>query len=1304
MTVDASHPDYLTLPGSVNQPQSAQEYTFTALTGDAISPTDRTIQGNFALTTQGATPTTNGLVMWYHALTSASPNNDAPFQLTEVSFRGNFYDPTVNVGTGFQYLLGPDVFPGAKTNSVDYDISFVDTINLPVAMEASDVPIPNTNLNAPFGWVGSSQTLDNFQNAITAFTSTNLAGQNTNFLGTYFDGRGYPSYVPVDSASRKLPSGQNLFLASPAIGAPSDIHYYKEFSDKSIIQEPLFALTSGGDGPSTLAVGGASANPSQGPFLGLNTSTMANLYILNQLIAPNVAKGHTYRVTYQGNTPAGNVIGMYYAPDGKTIIGVKLDQNVPSDPANQVYNFALEQTDYATSRIAGLWYSWANYYAENVKSTPQNNVQGTIANGSNILTLASPTSGLVPGMGVSGAGVPAGSLVLSVSSDQKIIRLSTRVSGSPTSFGFAAPSFSAIAGFDKNPKGNTPPVALSFPADEQTYALAFARTIFEVMSAWSVTVTPGAQDGWNPLLANIIGGNLGTNYLPDANTDVVNALTVLSKSALRGVPDYTNPLYSDAAQWYPDPAFPKGGQSSNVYNLDPFVWFVHKKLGLTAYAFSLDDDIGNVNAGGATHLDANVGGLGGLTNTDPYTNVSPWGVVTSVAKTLEANSSLLVNLASPQVVYQFAQFDYAHDTPGTLINGPGVPRGSTVQFTQISNDLSKSQMVLSNPLSGGAGSARYAFFGTLNFTGNVLGAGQADDTIILNDPTAYKTLIKLGPLQNLRVTGEGIDPSKTVTIKGLSQDASGIATLQLSANLDSALVSQAGGFYAYTIGSPVVGVVRDPGFEWANVQGLANDFNHGLQVSQNTVDWTFTDSTTQPKDWFAGIAFNNNSLYTKGNPAAPQGLQVAFVQGDSRIKQTITVGGGTYTLSGLAAQSAAFPMPQTLNVQVDGTTVGTIAPQGTTYQPFAIPITLTAGAHTITIVGTQANSGTTLLDAIDLNPTSTPPLGQTPLVLDVIPNQTVNEGETLSFKATATSSTGTPTFSLDPGASAGALIDPKTGVFTWRSTVPGHYSVTIRVTDANSPPLTASQTVVISVINVAPVVTLNPNVAPIQTADFQVSGSFNDVSSGAFNATVDYGDGSGPQPLTLGASESFVVAHTYTQPGTYPVIVNVRDAFGAVGTATLTLQATSAPLVSGFGKGRDAFVTSAYLETLGRLPDPASLRFWSRFLARGAAPRIVARSIWRSPEHHDRLRSGQVAPIPLRRSLLSALRHARQAVRLHLPPPGGPLTVRVAGTPTNQANPDASLSLIAAQAPPAGQEPTPTARIHTLRSWLPRKS
>ena len=54
------------------------------------------------------------------------------------------------------------------------------------------------------------------------------------------------------------------------------------------------------------------------------------------------------------------------------------------------------------------------------------------------------------------------------------------------------------------------------------------------------------------------------------------------------------------------------------------MWFVHDKLGLTAYAFALDDDIGNVNAGGATNVAIAVGGLGGqdygLPQKDPYTN------------------------------------------------------------------------------------------------------------------------------------------------------------------------------------------------------------------------------------------------------------------------------------------------------------------------------------------------------------------------------------------------------------------------------------------------------------------------------------------------------------------------------------------------------------------------------------------------------------------------------------------------------------------------------------------------------------
>src|SRR5262249_22521119 len=98
------------------------------------------------------------------------------------------------------------------------------------------------------------------------------------------------------------------------------------------------------------------------------------------------------------------------------------------DDGSQVYNFTPPVKDYAGGRIAGLWYSWAKYYADNVPSTPMNNVSGTISAG-NILTLDQPAPGLVPGMTVTGKGVPAGCVILAIASDQKTITLSEVVNG-----------------------------------------------------------------------------------------------------------------------------------------------------------------------------------------------------------------------------------------------------------------------------------------------------------------------------------------------------------------------------------------------------------------------------------------------------------------------------------------------------------------------------------------------------------------------------------------------------------------------------------------------------------------------------------------------------------------------------------------------------------------------------------------------------------------------------------------------------------------------------------------------------------
>src|SRR5262249_48116919 len=236
----------------------------------------------FTLTTVvNNTPTdsTNGVVMWYHALLAIGPHNDAPAQLTEVTFRGTYYDPTINTTTGFQYLLGPDKgsgLPAFDTAIADYGISFVDSMNLPVALEAQNATVSG-NTRAPFGWIGSSQSITDFQKAIQDFTSPNA---DTNGLGKYFGGgKGYPSYIHLDNGNLKLPAGQNVFLQSPvAPGGLADI-----FSTNPPINIPRYALTTAGDGPIKVILGGNpdTVHPSHGHFLRLNNVTDTDKTILS---------------------------------------------------------------------------------------------------------------------------------------------------------------------------------------------------------------------------------------------------------------------------------------------------------------------------------------------------------------------------------------------------------------------------------------------------------------------------------------------------------------------------------------------------------------------------------------------------------------------------------------------------------------------------------------------------------------------------------------------------------------------------------------------------------------------------------------------------------------------------------------------------------------------------------------------------------------------------------------------------------------------------------------------------------------
>ena len=184
-----------------------------------------------------------------------------------------------------------------------------------------------------------------------------------------------------------------------------------------------------------------------------------------------------------------------------------------------------------------------------------------------------------------------------------------------------------------------------------------------------------------------------------------------------------------------------------------------------------------------------------------------------------------------------------------------------------------------------------------------------------------------------------------------------------------------------------------------------------------------------------------------------------------------------------------------------------------------------------------------------------------PPVLAPLTIQTVNEGSPVRFSASASDAdlpADTLTYSLDPGGPAGASISPVSGAFTWMPEVgPGTWTFTIRVTDNGRPPQFASQRVQISVNNLPPVIAPLPDAAVRPGVAFVGLGSFTDPGADTWTASVDYGEGSGSQPLALGVGQAFRLDHSYATAGTFRVVVTVTDKNGGVGTNSFQVNVTT---------------------------------------------------------------------------------------------------------------------------------------------------
>ena len=102
----------------------------------------------------------------------------------------------------------------------------------------------------------------------------------------------------------------------------------------------------------------------------------------------------------------------------------------------------------------------------------------------------------------------------------------------------------------------------------------------------------------------------------------------------------------------------------------------------------------------------------------------------------------------------------------------------------------------------------------------------------------------------------------------------------------------------------------------------------------------------------------------------------------------------------------------------------------------------------------------------------------------------------------------------------------------------GAFQLTLTVTDSRG--LSSAVVTSATIANVAPSLAPFAGATILRGETYTSAAAFTDPGADIWTAAVDYGDGSGPQPLSL-VEKTFALIHSYDAPGTYQVSVMVSD-------------------------------------------------------------------------------------------------------------------------------------------------------------------
>ena len=208
-----------------------------------------------------------------------------------------------------------------------------------------------------------------------------------------------------------------------------------------------------------------------------------------------------------------------------------------------------------------------------------------------------------------------------------------------------------------------------------------------------------------------------------------------------------------------------------------------------------------------------------------------------------------------------------------------------------------------------------------------------------------------------------------------------------------------------------------------------------------------------------------------------------------------------------------------------------------------------------TVDAIEAATGYDLLDLLPDNLERAVEAGDRPPVASVTGSSTGLEGSEVSFSAAGSTDPDagdalTYAWSFGDGSTAAGVTA------THEYADEGTYTVTLTVTDSHGVIDAATKTVTIA--NVAPTVSAIANGTILRGESYSAGGTFSDPGADSWTATVNYGDGSGVQPLGLSGS-TFSLIHNYSRAGTFTVTVTVSDGdVGGTSTRTATVKVLSA--------------------------------------------------------------------------------------------------------------------------------------------------